>query len=726
MTESKFTKIKKRDGRIADWDQSQITDAIFKALTATGENESLAEGLSDKVVFILNERLAGKIPGVEQIQDIVEEVLQKEGPEKTAHAYHTYRQKRAEIREAKWWLLNFEIKTKLSLNALRVLESRYLNKNDEGKIVETPQQLFKRVAQNIASAEKIYKPGLTDEEVFQIEEKFYHMMASLEFLPNSPTLMNAGNVLQQLSACFVIPVSDSMDGIFDAIKNGALIHQSGGGTGYSFSRLRPKGDIVKSTKGVASGPISFMTVFDAATQTIKQGGKRRGANMGILKVDHPDILEFITAKHEEGILSNFNISVAATDEFMKKARKEEDYDLINPRTGQVWGKLNAKKVFDLIIHYAWQTGDPGVIFIDRINEHNPTPRLGDIESTNPCGEQPLLPYESCNLGSINLAKMIKDKKDGKWEIDWQKFGETVFNAVRFLDNVIEVNRYPLLQIEEMTKGNRKIGLGVMGFADMLIRLEIPYNSKDAIEMAEKIMKFIQEESKEASFVLAEQRGAFPNFKGSIYDKESLPKIRNATTTTIAPTGTIGIIAGCSSGIEPLFTIAFTRKHVLGEQELTEVNPIFEEIAQKRGFYSEELIEKISGEPSIKDFEEIPKDIRQIFVTAFDITSEDHIRIQAAFQKYSDNAVSKTINFPFEASEDDVEKAYFLAFDLGCKGVTVFRTGSRQQQVLNIKTKGQEEIQVKEKIPEEEVSPELRNPSPEVTDLPLGSCPTCNT
>ena len=726
MAESKFTKIKKRDARIVDWDQGQITQAIFKALVATGENEALAEGLSDKVVLILNERLVGKIPGVEQIQDIVEEVLQKEGLEKTAHAYHAYRQKRAEIREAKWWLLNFEIKTKLNPNALRVLESRYLNKNDEGKIVETPQELFKRVAQNIASAEKIYKPDLTDEEVFQIEEKFYHMMASLEFLPNSPTLMNAGNVLQQLSACFVLEVPDSMAGIFDAIKYGALIHQSGGGTGYAFSRLRPKGDIVKSTKGVASGPISFMTVFDAATATIIQGGKRRGANMGILRVDHPDILEFVTAKQKEGILSNFNISVAVTNDFMKKARKEEDYDLINPRTGQIWGKLNAKKVFDLIVHYAWQTGDPGVIFIDRINQCNPTPRLGEIESTNPCGEVPLLPNESCNLGSINLNKILKERNDGRWEIDWQKFRETIFSATHFLDNVIEVNRYPLPQIEEMTKGNRKIGVGVMGFADMLIRLGIPYNSNDALEIAEKVMRFIQEESKKASAKLAEEKGAFPNFKGSIYDKEGAAKLRNATTTTIAPTGTIGIIAGCSTGIEPLFTVAFTRKHVLGEQELTEVNPIFEEIAKERGFYSKELIEKISGEPSIKDFEEIPKDVRQIFVTAFDISPEDHVRIQAVFQKYCDNAVSKTINFPFEALEDDVRKAYFLAFDLGCKGITVFRTGSRQQQVLDIKPKGRASIPIQtEKISEQEVSPELRDPSPQIPDLPSGACPTCN-
>ena len=728
MVESKFTKIKKRDGRIVDWNQDKITNAIYKALVGIGADENLAGGLSDKVVLLLNEKFAGRIPEVEQIQDTVEEVLRNEGLERVAEFYHDYRQKRADIREAKWWLLNYEVKTKLNHNALTVLESRYLKKNDAGKIVETPQELFRRVASNIASAEKIYNPNLTEDEVFKVEEKFYRMMASLDFLPNSPTLMNAGNILQQLSACFVLPVPDSMEGIFDAVKNGALIHQSGGGTGYSFARLRPKGDIVKSTKGVASGPVSFMTVFDAATATVIQGGKRRGANMGILRVDHPDILEFITAKQKEGILSNFNISVAITDDFINKVRKFEDYDLINPRTGQVWGKLNAKEVFDLIVHYAWQTGDPGAIFIDRINEYNPTPKLGDIESTNPCGEVPLLSYESCNLGSINLNKMLKGKNDGKWEIDWQKFRETVFNAVRFLDNVIEVNRYPLPQIEAMTKGNRKIGVGVMGFADILIRLEIPYNSKDALEVAEKIMKFIQDESKKASAKLADERGPFPNFKGSIYDREGSPKIRNATTTTIAPTGTIGIIACCSSGIEPLFTIAFTRKHVLGGQELNEVNSIFEEIAKKRGFHSRELIDKISGEPSIQGFEEIPQDVRKIFVTTFDITPEDHVKIQAVFQKYVDNSVSKTINFSYEASVEDVKKAYFSAFDLGCKGITVFRTGSREQQVLNIKPKGQQAgliIPAEQKIPEQEVSPELRDPSPQLPDLPPGACPTCN-
>ena len=725
MVESKFNKIKKRDGRVVDWDQDKIISAISKALIATGKSEEMAEGLADKVVSLLNEKLEGKIPEVEQIQDVVEEVFKKENLADTAEAYHNYRRKRTEIREAKWWLLNHQVRTKLTPNALRILESRYLKKNEAGKIIETPQQLFRRVAQNIASAEKIYNPDLTEEELFGVEEKFYRTMASLDFLPNSPTLMNAGNVLQQLAACFVLPVKDDLESIFNAVKDSALIHQSGGGTGFSFTRLRPRGDLVKSTKGVASGPISFMTVFDAATNTIKQGGKRRGANMGILRVDHPDIMEFITAKHEEGILSNFNISVAVTDEFMERARKDEEYDLINPRTGQVWGSLKAKSVFDLITHYAWETGDPGVIFIDRINEENPTPKIGEIESTNPCGEQPLLPYESCNLGSINLQRMLKSKGDGKWEIDWEKMKHTVHTAVRFLDNVIEVNRYPLKEIEEMSRANRKIGLGVMGFADMLIRLEMVYNSKEAIQTAEKVMKFIQDESKVASRELAKERGPFPNFKGSIYDKEGAEPLRNATTTTIAPTGTIGIIAGCSSGIEPLFAVSFTRKHVLGGEEMTEINPLFEEMLEKKGLKSQELLDKVAGEATIQEIEEVPKEIRRVFVTAFDIEPEDHIRIQAAFQKHVDNSVSKTVNFPYEASEEDIKQAYFMAYDTKCKGITVFRTGSRQQQVLNIKTKEQKQVPIGEIVPEKELSPELKDPSPDIPDLPPGSCPTCN-
>jgi len=1089
--EIKFNQIRKRDGRIVRFDQSKITQAILKVFRAQDkEDKDLAQSISDKVFELLNRRFAGSIPKVEEIQDAVVETLNKEGQKEIADSYSFYRQKRKEIREAKWWLLSQNVKTKLTPNALRVLESRYLKKDEHGKIIETPQQLFQRVSANVASAELFFKPSFTDDELFNIGEKFYRMMASLEFLPNSPTLMNAGNTLQQLSACFVIPVGDSMDEIFQAIKNTALIHQSGGGTGFNFSNLRPKGDLVKSTQGQSSGPISFMTVFNAATEVIKQGGKRRGANMGVLRIDHPDILEFITAKLEEGKLNNFNISVAITDKFMEAVKKKKKYDLINPHDGQIVEQLDANKVFDLIVHYAWKNGEPGVIFIDRINRDNPTPKLGEIESTNPCisddswimtndgprqvkeligkktkvivggkkwsnsgngffntgvkklfklvtkegyeisltanhpvkkvkeisrykinsdweeagklkpgdkiiinvnknyqwpgkynnkegyliglligdgtikkdkvvlsswgesagnknvrrlvdkytkdmphridfkgwqnlsergeyrlstgylkklvkqlgldnkkkitseiekassnfykgflrgffdadgsvqgthvngisirlaqsniqrlkavqrmllrlgifsqlhtnrrnagskslpngkggyklyntkaqhelivsreniatfykvvgfgdkdkqnklsllikgfnrkmvkerfiatvkdivfmdrrnvydiqipginafdgngfllhncGEQPLLGFESCNLGSINLSKMIKQrgKKSKAWIVDWDKIKGTVYNAVHFLDNVIEVNRYPLPEIEKLTKGNRKIGLGVMGFADMLILLKIPYNSKKAFVLAEKIMKFIQTEGRKASVILAEQRGAFPNFMDSIYNAKGMPRVRNATITTIAPTGTIGIIAGCSSAIEPHFAISYIRKHVLGGQEMVEVNSIFEEVAKERGFWSKKLIEEISRKGSIQDIKRIPADLKKIFVTALDIDPEDHIKMQAAFQKYIDNATSKTINFPYSASEEDVKKAYLIAYRFGCKGLTLYRNESRKQQVLNIKGKEQSKI-LEKKIEEKDVPPELRDPSPDIPDLPPGSCPTCS-
>jgi len=727
QTELKFNRVKKRDGRIVEFDQNKIAQAIFKAFQAQGkEDKTLARNLSDKVVVLLNRRFKEKTPGVEQLQDVVIETLAKEGYREIADAYSLYRQKRKEIRDAKWWLLSQDVKTRLTPNALRVLESRYLRKDEHGKVTETPQQLFQRVAANIASAERISRPSISDDEIFSIGEKFYRMMASLEFLPNSPTLMNAGISLQQLSACFVLSVGDSMEEIFEAIKNTALIHQTGGGTGFSFSRLRPKGSLVKSTQGSASGPLSFMTVFNAATEVIKQGGKRRGANMGILRVDHPDILEFITCKLEEGTLSNFNISVAITDRFMDALRKKKKYDLVNPWDGQVAGQLDANEVFDLIVRYAWENGEPGIIFIDRINKDNPTPKLGEIESTNPCGEQPLLANESCNLGSINLDRML-DKKSNKWIIDWDKIKETTNNAVRFLDNVIEVNRYPLPEIENLTKNNRKIGLGVMGFADMLLRLKIPYNSKKAFSLASKIMKFINNESKKASSKLTEERDVFPNFRDSIYNEKDMPRVRNATTTTVAPTGTISIIAGCSSAIEPIFAISFIRKHVLGSQEMIEVNPIFEEVAKERGFWSEELIEEISTKGGIQGVKGIPSDIKKVFATALDIAPEDHIKMQAAFQKHIDNATSKTINFPFSASKEDVKKSYLLAYKLGCKGMTLYRNESRKQQVLNIKNKKEESLSDKkgEMVKEKEVSPELRDPSPDIPDLPPGSCPTCN-
>lgn len=567
---------------------------------------------------------------------------------------------------------------KLSDNALRVLERRYLTKDGEGRVIETPQELFRRVARHIASAELTYNPKA---DVSLYEEAFYQLMKSLEFLPNSPTLMNAGHELGQLSACFVLPIEDSMESIFDAVKYTALIHKSGGGTGFSFSRLRPERDRVGSTGGIASGPVSFMRVFDATTDVIKQGGMRRGANMAILNVEHPNILEFIEAKEDPEALTNFNLSVAVTDAFMKAVKKGTDYNLVNLRTGEVTDKLSAKEVFKKIVDMAWRTGDPGVVFIDEINRHNPTPELGKIESTNPCGEQPLLPFESCNLGSINLSKMVA-YKDGQPYIDYDKLSQTVKLAVRFLDNVIEVNQFPLPEIAKMTKTTRKIGLGVMGFADMLIRLGIPYDSEQGLVMAEESAHFISEEADKASIELAQERGVFPAFQGSIYDMPDGPRFRNASRTTIAPTGSLSIIANCSSGIEPLFALSYVR-HILEGEEFIEVNPYFEEAAKKGGFYSPDLMKQLAEGKRLKDIEEVPEEIKRLFVTAHDISPEWHVKMQAAFQKFTDSAVSKTVNFPHEATPEDVANVYKMAYQEGLKGITIYRDRSRDSQVLTV-------------------------------------------
>ncbi len=583
----------------------------------------------------------------------------------------------------------------LSDNARTVLERRYLARDAQGHVIETPEGLFERVARNIASAEARY--GADDAAVTAFAERFYDLMTSLRFLPNSPTLGNAGRPLQQLSACFVLPVEDSIEGIFDAIKQTALIHKSGGGTGFAFSRLRPEGDLVASTAGVASGPVSFMRVFDAATEAIKQGGTRRGANMAILHVSHPDIEKFITSKADMTSLTNFNISVAVSDEFMAAVERGGMYELVNPHTGAVTGRRNARRIFRMIVENAWLNGDPGVVFIDCINASpsNPTPNLGLIESTNPCGEQPLLPYESCNLGSLNLARFV-ETKDGKSAVDWDALGETIPLCVRFLDDVIDVNRYPIPQIEEMTLKTRRIGLGVMGWADMLFSLRIPYDSEDALQLAERLMAFIQERADAASEALAAERGVFPAWQGSIFDPDSPHarpspvlgrRLRNATRTTVAPTGTLSIIAGCSGGIEPAFAVAFTRQHYLDPKDpnrptpMSEVNPQFLMSARAEGFYSEELIDALAAGGDLSGREEVPEWARRAFVTAHDVAPEWHVRMQAAFQHHVDNGISKTINFPQEATADDVAGAYRLAYSEGCRGITIYRDRSRDRQVL---------------------------------------------
>ena len=584
-----------------------------------------------------------------------------------------------------------ERSTRLTTNAQVVLERRYLSKDRDGAILEEADGMFRRVAHNLAEADLIY--GASDEERQVTEDRFYDAMRRLELLPNSPTLMNAGRELQQLSACFVLPVEDSLEQIFTKVKQTALIHKSGGGTGFSFSRLRPEGDVVGSTGGIASGPVSFIRAFDTATDVVKQGGTRRGANMGILNINHPDIMRFIRSKEDGHTLVNFNISVAVNADFMERVKTGQDYDLVNPRTGQVTGRLNAREVFDLLADMAWKTGDPGLVFLDVINRDNPNPQLGEIESTNPCGEQPLLPHESCNLASINLARMVSHR-DGDVAIDWERLDETVEVAVHLLDNVIDMNNYPIEEIAEMSKKTRRIGLGVMGFSDLLIQLGVRYDSAEALEVAEDVLARIQDRTHEASTALAQKRGVFPAWPESIYNRPGprgeVKPMRNSAPTTIAPTGTISIIAGASSGIEPLFALSYVR-NVMDNTKLVEGNPYFEAVAKEEGFYSEELMEDLARSGSLEGLD-VPGWVKEVFRTSHDIAPEWHVRMQGAAQNHTDNAVSKTINFPHSATAEDVAGAYLLAYELGCKGITVYRDGSKAGQVLSTGETGMEDAE----------------------------------
>ncbi len=658
-------KVIKRDGSEENFDPNRIYEAIRKALAASQEDPSLAQTIGNEVIEELEKHPETFKPNVEDIQDLIEKILVRYGKYATAKAYIIYRKKRSEIREKKI-ILGVKDRLKLSFNSLKVLEERYLRRDISGRVIESPEQLFRRVAGAIAEVDANY--GGRPEES---EEKFFNCMVNLEFLPNSPTLMNAGTEMDQLSACFVLPIDDSLKSIFDTLKNAALIHQSGGGTGFSFSRIRPRGDVVKSTMGIASGPISFMKIFDRATEIIKQGGRRRGANMGVLHITHPDIIDFIRLKEKEDELSNFNISVAVSDDFINRAINNQGYELINPRDKKTVKILNARDVFDLIITNAWKVGDPGMLYIDEINRRNPTLELGVIETTNPCGEVPLLPNESCNLGSINLVRMFN-----KGKFDYNKLGRTIEVAIHFLDNVIDANRYIIKEIETATRGNRKIGLGIMGFADCLIKMNIPYDSQTALNFADELMNFIQNKAREVSQELAEKRGSFPNIQHSIFRNK---KMRNATVTSIAPTGTISTIADVSSGIEPLFSVAYLRNAL--DTTLLTINPLFEKISRDKGFYSADLIAEIVRTGSIRHIKQIPEEVRRIFPVAHDIPPEFHIRMQATFQHYVDNAVSKTINLPENATLEQTRMVFLLAHQLKCKGTTIYRYGSKKRQAL---------------------------------------------
>lgn len=669
-------KIVKRDGIETKFDPTRIREAIYKAAESIGDlDKKKIRSITEKVIAKLNKETID----IEEIQDKIEETLVGFGEYKMAKAFILYRQKRRDSRRLAA-SLGVQDDMRLHPSSLAVFARRYLLKDEHGKVKETPLQLFKRVSKTISEIDRNY--GKTTKEISSLNKIFFNLMVEGFFLPNSPTLMNAGAPLGQLSACFVLPVEDSIESIFKTLETTARIHQTGGGTGFNFSKLRPAGDVVKSTGGIASGPVSFMKVYDAATEEIKQGGKRRGANMGLLDVDHPNILDFITSKSQGG-LRNFNISVGVTDQFMQAVQKNGQVSLCNPRTKETVQTIPARAIWDLITAEAWKTGDPGLIFLDTINKSNSNsiPKYGPINITNPCGEVPLYPFESCNLGSINLSKFAL--KNGKGNgFDWKSFKETVAIVIHFLDNVIDANKYPVKEIEEMSRKTRRIGLGIMGWADLLVNLNIPYDSEEALELAKKIMKELTETGRAESERLGSERGNFPDFKDSIWFKRGFKYMRNSTVSCVAPTGSISILAGCSSGIEPLFSIVTVRhlEETLGT-ELVDINSYFENVAIKEGFYSEDLIEKVSQSSSIKSLKEIPENVRRVFVTAHDISPEWHVRMQAAFQEYTDNAVSKTVNLPNLATPHDVEHIYLQAWKFGCKGITVYRSGSMEKQVI---------------------------------------------
>ena len=679
-------KITKRDGRIVDFNQEKITTAIFKAAQSVGNPDlQLIKKLSDTVVSILGKRFNN--PAVEEIQDVVEEVLISSGEAKITKAYILYRQKRTELRNLKKAVLQGESdeEVELSLNALKVLEKRFLRKDKEGNLLEVPSQLFRRVAANAAQADAFHS-----QDVLAATEKFYERMRKLEFIPSTPTLMNAGTPVQQLVASFVLPVEDSLESIFDALKHAAIIHKTGGGTGFSFSKLRPKHDHI-GTHGTSTGPIAFIRLFNEATGIVKEGGLQRGANMGILRIDHPDVLEFINLKADGKSFTNFNLSVGVTDTFMEAVMHDREYQLVNPRTLQPVTTLSARGVFDNIVALAWQRGDPGLVYLDRLNQHNPTAHLGQIEATDSCGDQPLLPYESAPLGAINLLTCAT-----KEDLDWNKLRDLVHDAVHFLDNVIDVNKYPLPEIERVSQQTRKIGLGIMGFADVLYHLNVPYNSEEGLAWAERIMKFIRDEAQTASIAFAEQRSTFPAWPDSTFAQKNL-HVRNAGLITLAPTGTVSMIADVSPSIEPNFAISFI-KNVMGDTDLVYVNKVFSRIAKKKGFYSDQLMREIAEKGSIQHIPDIPEEVKRVFVTAPDISPEWHIRMQAAFQKYVDHAISKTINFPTDTSLQDVAQGFLLAYKLGCKGITVYRDRSLDTQVIHVPQTRKHEQQANEPAP----------------------------